>query len=72
MIACGWAENYYGDSCSLPAYSKVWKALLAQPVERIHGKDEVTSSSLVEGSYCLLLAGRKELFSYRLVVQWSE
>ena len=25
-------------------------ALLAQLVERIHGKDEVTSSSLVEGS----------------------
>ena len=26
-------------------------ALLAQSVERIHGKDEVTSSNLVEGSY---------------------
>ncbi len=39
-------------------------ALLAQLVERIHGKDEVTSSSLVEGLKIFKLK--------RLVVQWLE
>ena len=33
-------------------------AFLAQSVERIHGKDEVTSSSLVEGSMNLWIGIR--------------
>ena len=36
-----------------------WYAVIAQLVERIHGKDEVTSSNLVDGSifvlhYCII------------------
>ncbi len=65
----------FSDQASLQVTAKMGttecsKANVAQSVEHIHGKDEVTSSILVIGSICLTkAAGSLDEFSLLITVQ---